>query len=57
VILLSSSKEKFDLSITERTFLRFKSLVGTGNDEEMMIRLCEELEKERVGGRRETYTA
>jgi hypothetical protein len=54
---LEQSKEKFDLSITGGTYHRAKNLVGNmGNDEVMMIRLCEELEKKRVGDRRETYT-
>jgi hypothetical protein len=48
---LEPYREKFNLSITGRTFFRIKNLVGNmENDEEMMIRLCEELEKQRVCG-------
>lgn len=45
-------REKFTLSLTGGTYHRIRNLVGNvGNDEMMIIRLCEELEKKRIGGR------
>jgi HNH endonuclease len=52
---LEPVREKSTLSITEGTFSRISSLIGKAENGDVMIsRLCEELEKERSGSRRET---
>jgi hypothetical protein len=46
---LEPYREKFTISITGKSYHRMNSLVGNvGNDEEKIIRLCEELEKQRL---------
>jgi HNH endonuclease len=46
---LEPHREKFTISITGKAYHRMNNLVGNvGNDEEKIIRLCEELEKTRI---------
>ena len=43
---------RMKFSITQETFLRIKNLAGnSGSNEEMIIRMCDELEKKRVKAR------
>ena len=43
---------RMKFSITQESFLRIKNLAGnSGSNEEMIIRVCDELEKKRVKAR------